>query len=115
MKTISSPGKFEGQLAVAPALYDYAMCGVDDECGDIDSFGFYAWRINGIEAKDFCPVARENHGLTDEDCQEASKWYGAILIEDSQGFVSLYPFKTKRVMDGHWKVLIKRTTEEVES
>lgn len=87
MRTITSPGKFEGEHVTAPAIYALALCGADDECGDIQEFGFYAWRFDGLDSSDFCATARIDDGLTDSDIAHATAYPVCIVVEDSSGFV----------------------------
>ncbi len=104
MRTYPHKGKFEGEPIVAPALYEWAQSYADEECGDIQEFGFYAWLFEGH--LDFMRAADlAAHGISVDDFEEMIDHAGAILTEDSNGFVRVQLVKKVEHLRAAWNVI----------
>jgi hypothetical protein len=64
-------------------VYEVSLDGTDEECGDALTIGWYGL-INGP-----IPYDPATANLTIEEAEELSKAVGAIIHEDTQGFVTV--------------------------
>lgn len=99
------PGKFS--LEVDKYVYNLTLDGGCEEFGDVESFGHYCCIELGKDGlKD---VAREAKAagdkLTLEEARLIRKRYGAILFTNSQGFVDVTYYDTKKAFDKAWEKL----------
>ena len=78
--------------------YLYSM-GADEETGDSEFGGWY-----GLFAGPFGPSAEDiiEFDLTDDDVQYLSHMAGAILCENSQGFVSSVHYEDNDTLGYEW-------------
>ena len=76
-------GKFEGSGEIGEKLYELSMDGCTKELGDVEGFGWYGYL--------------ENTGLS---CVPH-----AVLIADSQGFITYAGYNRKRELDEDWQRL----------
>ncbi len=92
------PGKFNTILD--SYVYDLTMDS-GGGFGDSESFGYYDSVELGKEGlKDIAKLAKEaKDKLTLEECRVIRNSYGAITEENSQGFVDVVFFKTKKAFD----------------
>ena len=82
------PGKFEGELALAPLAYGVALDGFGEEY-DFGSDGFvdhYTVCEGAIEVTD---DEKAELGLSDADVAFAANLLGFIVHKDNSGFVSV--------------------------
>ena len=75
------PGKFEGELHATRAVYDMAGDGFIEDCGDVQTCGWYA-RYSG-------PIRGRGP-------------FHVIISEDSQGFVHGEYFESQEEFDAAW-------------
>ncbi len=105
MRRYPYKGKFEGEPIVVPLLYEYAQLGADEECGDIQEHGFYAWLFEGNLKHLFGPADLAAHDLYFDEADEVCKHAGVILVENSHGFVHAYFHVTEDQLRQHWRML----------
>lgn len=80
------PGKFEGETMLATEMYDAGMeSGEDESFGDQDTFGYYQL-------------------FTDFEASDGSERHG-ILEHNSQGFVSLFEYDSRKEAEEAWSNL----------
>lgn len=82
------PGKFEGELALAPLAYETAL----DGFGETYDFGGDGYVDHYTVCQGPIEVTAqecEMHGLTDADCAFANDLLGFIVHENDHGFVSV--------------------------
>ena len=91
------PGKFDTMLD--SALYNASGDGfLDEECGESHSTGWY-----GIIREPSGALLRQRRdGMTSAEWEFAVRHAGAILSEDSQGFVHVEWFEKKADLDTAW-------------
>lgn len=91
------PGKFEGSGAIGEFLYALSMeWGVDEECGDSSGPG-WAGLLYGPFPKE------EMDELDPEEKHALGRSAGAIVFEDSQGFVDVeYEFPNQAKLYDRW-------------
>jgi hypothetical protein len=105
-----SPGKFEGGLRVDELVYLLTLDGgPDEQTGDAQSTGWFGLLKGGglEEAVDprgepFRPNADEVAYLTEQA--------GAIVFENSQGFVDVFAFEDAAELEKTWREIV--ATEE---
>jgi len=98
------PGKYEGELGVCEALCTLTLDGCGEECGNVSEVGWHASLIDG-------PVSRDElEGgpiLSTHEYSALGDIAGAIVAEDSQGFVSLTLYADERKLAREWDELVK--------
>lgn len=90
------PGKFN--LVIDAYVYDLLLDGCDDDCGDVSEHGVWYGRLNGPVKLDG-PFA----DLTPGERSLLTTMAGCIVSEDSQGFVTVEYFTSKRALAAAWK------------
>lgn len=100
------PGKFDTILdsyVYALTLEGYG----DDNLGDAQDFGFFEWLGLGLPGVDrISEIAEEKDDvLTDEEYDLVKNSAGAILSEDSQGFVHVDYFEHLDELKEAWEEL----------
>jgi hypothetical protein len=94
------PGKFEGGLMIDEVVYDLSMDGADDECGSVDEHG----RWYGLVRAPISLSEDEAPDLTGfERDYLRSLGGGAILTENSQGFVNVEYYETTEAIEQAWQ------------
>ena len=88
------PGKFDTMLDAA--VYDASLNGLDEEMGEADGFGWY-----GLMRAPLLDI-REQDALTPEEEEFLVEQVGAIVSEDSQGFVTVTYYETTYDLDQAW-------------
>lgn len=124
LRRYPSPGKFEGGLVIDDYVYQAAGEWGAEYIGDIDVTGFIATPLSGDEPHEtgfFEGIERnaEEAGdiLTPDEKRFLKNMAGAIVIEDSFGFVNVEYFETKKVFDDEIKWFEKEyenALEEIE-
>lgn len=77
------PGKYDNYATAH--LHELSMDGADDECGDANTTGWYGLLKGPFEHP------------------QLKKYKGAIVEENSDGFVSSALFTSKAALDKKWK------------
>lgn len=125
LREVKWSGKFEGELLVAEYLY--GLCGIsgqDAEVGDVsEGPGYWAARFDAPILSDSSSLLIEGAGDHGEDLlltaeeTEFLQSHGAILIEDSQGFVSVawYGPNEQEVLATTWQTMLDEWTEGEEA
>ena len=111
MRTITRPGKFEGEACIAPALYEQCLDGgASEECGDQETLGWYAWKLDDIDFSSESPSWLDEHDLTYADCIDANEdTIGAIILENSDGFVTVRLFDKASGLHFAWEQLCEES------
>jgi hypothetical protein len=105
------PGKFYTMLDAA--VWEASLDGgPDEESGSVDELGW-----SGLVRAPILDATCEQWAeLTDEERAFVAAHAGAILFEDSQGFVSVDYFETAAALDAAWaKVVAEDDAQSVES
>ena len=97
------PGKFN--VIVDAYVHGLTLGGWGDGLGDVENFGYY--HVVELGKEGLTAIAKEAKAegdkLTLEEARLIRKSAGAILEEDSQGFVNISYFKTKKALDKAWE------------
>ena len=106
LRTYGHPGKYEGGLAIDELVHGLALDGwAADETGSIETIGWHG-RIDGpiadVPADQF-PADLEP--LTDDERAFLASMNGAIVHEDSQGFVTIDYFHDATSLASAWAVI----------
>jgi hypothetical protein len=109
------PGKFEGGLVIDEVVYDLSLCGCDDECGDVQTTGWFGrldgpFRSDGPFA-DISATAVAEHALTSDELSYLAGVAGAIISEDSNGFVSVAYFDDAEELSRVWDRIVAECDE----
>jgi hypothetical protein len=111
-----APGKFEGEPFYTRALYYLSLNGFGDgECGDVQTVGFYATVFRGEKSGDLLRdmIAHpDTFLLRPQDRAELVRAVGAILQEDSQGFVSSRLYTSLESLEEAWEALYATADEQ---
>jgi hypothetical protein len=101
----TAPGKYSGEPLITEYLHNLAQNGADDETGDVQLFGWYAWRFRRVHSDDLSQ-AYISGGLSVEEVANslALVRMGCIIVEDSQGFVHLIADKCA----SRWDSLVRQ-------
>jgi hypothetical protein len=110
LRRVESPGKFEGGLVIDEAIYDLCNSGMSDASeGDVQEHG-HAYELvrapislDESDAPDLTP---------DERAYLRSLGGGAILTENSQGFVSVTYYDTAEAVDAAWDRIVADLTPD---
>lgn len=102
------PGKYN--LIVDSYVHSTILEGMGDEsCGDVSEVGFAADSVLlGSDSLDEIErIAAEDKsglrgGLTDEERDLIKESYGAIVVENDQGFVTVDYYDTQKEFDKDW-------------
>jgi hypothetical protein len=107
------PGKFYTMLDAA--VWEASLDGgPDEESGSVDELGWSG--LVRAPILDFIGHDELWNGLTPEEQGFVAAHAGAILFEDSQGFVSVDYFETAAALDAAWaKVVAEDDAQSVES
>lgn len=99
------PGKFEGALIINEYVYELSLVGCDDEHTDGGSWwGLFKGSIN------VCATARLDMDMTPEEVQYLeSTIAGAIVREDSNGFVDVYYYTQHENLMSVWAGVLECT------
>jgi hypothetical protein len=101
------PGKFN--LLVDAIAHAYTMMGAhDDETGDVETSGWFGSIRGPIDPEGMEQASR----LSTADREFlAMNVGGAIVSEDSQGFVSVDFFRTEAELDEEWERIVEKVSE----
>lgn len=108
--------KFYGD-AIGEILHDISLNGCnDDECGDVDLFGFHAVKFEGFSLSDFTRdqlrLIRKYH---EEHAQTALRALiesaGAILLTASDGHVRWIGYHDAGLLELAWDRIVAEATE----
>jgi hypothetical protein len=102
-------GKFEGGLVIDEAIYDLAGHCSDASEGDVQEHG-HAYEL--IRAPINLDVADAPDLTPDERAYLLSLEGGAIISEDSQGFVSVAYYDTTEAIDAAWDRIVADLTPD---
>lgn len=108
LRRYPDPGKYEGGLVIDEYLHRVSLNGSDEELGESEDFGWYGlFKVEkGDLAQDIAEVMEEDkEKLTKEEESFLRNVVGAIICENSQGFVDVTWFTNKRTRDEAWKKL----------
>ncbi len=110
----AGPGKFEGGTIVDSLLHVLSLDGVDDEIGEADTtgwFGLVTWESGEVVTL-LNEVAEEEgeEPLNEAEVREYSPTVGAVIGENSQGFVSVKWYDDKETLRQEWDAVV----EEIE-
>jgi hypothetical protein len=90
-------GKFDNDMDAY--IYGLSLDGCDEECGDsVDGTGWYGLVVGNLADADRAEFAE----LSSEDQTELAGYAGAIIGEDTQGFVSVEYFETETELRETW-------------
>lgn len=109
-----SPGKFEGGSAIDQVAHDVTLDGAAEELGEADGFGWYGKIEGAIEATD---EQIRNYDLSQDDIDYLAAVAGAIVSEDSNGFVSVEWYTSRGNLERAWRRLereYEKWSEEAE-
>lgn len=94
------PGKFDTMLDAY--VYKLSLHGCDDECGESDTTGWHGI-LRGIQVDGaFCDVGASADVNEDEKQFLREHSAGAIVSEDSQGFVTVEYFDNEDKREKAW-------------
>lgn len=96
-------GKFS--TIVDSMAYAVSLAGCDDETGDVEEGGWYGLLRGAIKVDPpfaDLTVQQDQELSADDRTYLAAQKGGAILAEDSQGFVSVEWFATAAALDRRW-------------
>jgi hypothetical protein len=107
------PGKFNTMLDAY--IYKLSLNGCDDETGSVDEIGEWYGLLKGIQVDGpFCDVAAAAE-LTDDEKQVLREHKaGCIVAADSQGFVDVTYYATRKALDKSWRQLVATVETETE-
>lgn len=99
------PGKFEGGYVIDESVYELMLDGPDEEVGDV--FGKGMWyslleSLDGLDTSDF----------TEDEKEFIAEQVGAIISEDSQGFVTVEYFDSHKELEKAWREILAWYEEE---
>jgi hypothetical protein len=102
------PGKFEGGRVIDEWIYSLSLNGCDDEAGDCQEFGKWCGLLKGPFKADgpFRDLAVTDGDLTDDEVAFLGTRAGAVVTEDSQGFVSVSYWHSPDKLDAHWQRVV---------
>lgn len=116
------PGKYAGGLLIDELVNDMTLDGADEETGYADTTGWYGLLRGPIHMEE-CKGCSWSHvvGVVVSDCQNVAHRYhlhsdeelflsaiaGAIVTEDSQGFVSVEYFETATALNEAWADIVR--------
>lgn len=101
------PGKFEGGLLVDSIAYDESVSGADEECGDVETCGWYASIIRGEVKPNSEQLANGELILDSADFQFLHDHdAGCIVREDDRGFVYVDWFTDPGKLEHAWGLLV---------
>jgi len=97
------PGKFETSGALGALFYAIAAEGfADEEAGDMD-FGRWYARFDGPFDKTLARNFPAEYKLLDaDDREELHNAVGVIITEDTQGFIDIETYTSKKKLDKVW-------------
>jgi hypothetical protein len=102
MLTPYRPGKYS--LQIDAFVHKLTLDGCDDETGNANETGWYGLLTGSLT--DFDAETTEFHkrenGLSAEDWEHLTQFVGAIVAENSQGFVSVEYFTTDAELTEAW-------------
>lgn len=96
------PGKFDTELDAV--VYGLVEVGGDEEAGDIETTGLYTL-LTGFTAGDgpFADFTAEQvREMTPEERAFIRRQVGAIVLENSDGFVSVFYYDREADLDDAW-------------
>lgn len=96
LRRIDSPGKFEGGLIIDERLYEVSLNGCCEIAGDDNGTSATLIDFEGGHG-----IADDN--LTDDERAFLASQAGAILHEDSCGFVHIQYFKSRQQLEAAWE------------
>ena len=100
------PGKFS--FLVDALAYDASMDGCDEQCGESDTTGWYGilrGPIDPPQTSDGAPLWGKR--LSEDDrAFLADHKAGAIVCEDSQGFVAVDWFSDAEWLESRWAAIV---------
>lgn len=97
------PGKFD--TIVDSYVYDVSLSGCDEETGSVDETGRWYGLIRGHILPDPGESPLTGTALNDAETALLARSAGAILSEDSQGFVSVEYFTDMAKLDREWAAI----------
>ena len=110
---VNRPGKFEGELAITEFAHQQSLDGADDEVGDVTEDGEACVLVRGPwRDPQELEVARSAYGLSSEDLEQLRHSAGAILTEDSQGFVRGEWHVSEEALERAWNRIERAFTAE---
>ena len=103
LPTTNRPGKFQGELRISEPIWELTLQG-GDGLGDAETFGYFSYMELGPDAVDdiAAQASESNITLTANERFFIASQAGAIVQEDSSGFVYVEYFDSKEVLDDHW-------------
>ena len=99
------PGKFDTILD--EQVYQLSLDGVDDETGSVQEYGWYGKLDGPLTISDPTDPLTE-----DEQAYLAEQGGGAILSEDSQGFVTIEYFASADELETRWERIADGVRED---
>ena len=94
------PGKFHNMLDAY--VYSLSLNGCDDETGDVGEVGHWYGLLKGFNAADISATATCDGAITPDEVAYLLRHVGAIVHEDSQGFVSVDYHANIRALEAAW-------------
>lgn len=117
LREVDGPGKLEGGLMVDSITSNSEM--FNEEAGDVEGPGFYGLVDGGIDADTIYSFAREEgfDDFTDDEIDYLGAISGAIVFENSNGFVWVTYYDTTKDLERDWQEVlqtVEKFEEEVE-
>jgi hypothetical protein len=110
MRLVDGPGKFEGELLISERLHEFVEDnGVDEDMPLGDGMGWYGLiRAGSFGGRWYGMLCLGGFELTEAESDFLADQVGAILHEDSDGFVSARYFETTREINKAWASIQRR-------
>lgn len=101
------PGKFS--YAVDEAAYELTLHGFhDDECGEVDTCGWFARIIGPITKETLDSIDYLGAPLLNQADWGYLNAAGFIIDVDSQGFVEVQSYQSETLLDVEWSKCMKK-------
>lgn len=101
------PGKYEGETMLTPWLHALSMAGCDDESGDVGMNGWAGIFRGAFHADPPFSDWSPGDDLTLDERAYLASVVGAIITEDSQGFVCarFYDAGKAALLEADWAII----------
>lgn len=99
------PGKFEGGYVIDEVVYELSLDGADEEVGDVIEEGVWYGLLESLDGLD-------TSGFTEDEKKFIAEQVGAIIREDSQGFVTVEYFDSHKELKKAWREILAWYEEE---
>jgi hypothetical protein len=105
------PGKYEGGLIIDTYVDSGSY---DEDIGESDTTGFYGL-LRGISVDEIWKEAKaDGEELTKEEVEFLESQAGAIIYEDSQGFITVSYYDDESELNESWNQIVDEISEALE-